>query len=73
MLFYLRIFNFLWRAKRIEYSLTEIWKNQMTCNKILRAIPGELVALFCSIIIACDYLCGQIDLKILRMFEMMIQ
>eukprot|EP00795_Rhopilema_esculentum_P016861 gene16861-8336_t len=39
MLFYLRIFNFLWRAKRIEYCLTEIWKNQMTCNKLLRGIP----------------------------------
>eukprot|EP00118_Oscarella_pearsei_P015761 m.144765 g.144765 ORF g.144765 m.144765 type:complete len:863 (+) comp38407_c1_seq3:451-3039(+) len=27
---YLRIFNFLWRAKRMEHSLASVWKSQMS-------------------------------------------
>lgn len=36
---YLRIFNFLWRAKRMEYCLTEIWKNQMSNSRLLQKLP----------------------------------
>nr|XP_054771270.1 gamma-tubulin complex component 3 homolog [Lytechinus pictus]XP_054771271.1 gamma-tubulin complex component 3 homolog [Lytechinus pictus] len=36
---YLRVFNFLWRAKRMEYVLAQVWKGQMTNAKALRAIP----------------------------------
>ncbi|KAL3847372.1 hypothetical protein ACJMK2_018287 [Sinanodonta woodiana] len=39
MIMYLRVFNFLWRAKRMEYILALIWKNQMTNSRFLRAIP----------------------------------
>ncbi|XP_065644166.1 gamma-tubulin complex component 3 homolog isoform X3 [Hydra vulgaris] len=41
---YLRIFNFLWRAKRMEYCLTGIWKNQMSNSRILYKLP-EMVPL----------------------------
>jgi len=36
---YLRIFNFLWRAKRMEYCLTGIWKNQMSSSRLLIKLP----------------------------------
>uniref|UniRef100_A0A4W3IZB7 Tubulin gamma complex component 3 n=1 Tax=Callorhinchus milii TaxID=7868 RepID=A0A4W3IZB7_CALMI len=36
---YLRVFNFLWRAKRMEYVLTDIWKGQMCNSKLLKSIP----------------------------------
>ncbi|XP_058473292.1 gamma-tubulin complex component 3 isoform X2 [Solea solea] len=36
---YLRVFNFLWRAKRIEYTLTDIWKGQMCNAKLLKTMP----------------------------------
>ncbi|XP_029114290.1 gamma-tubulin complex component 3 isoform X2 [Scleropages formosus] len=36
---YLRVFNFLWRAKRMEYILTDIWKGQMCNAKLLKAMP----------------------------------
>ncbi|XP_031414528.1 gamma-tubulin complex component 3 [Clupea harengus] len=42
---YLRVFNFLWRAKRMEYILTDIWKGQMCNAKLLKSMPelsGEL-------------------------------
>uniref|UniRef100_T1JNK7 Uncharacterized protein n=1 Tax=Strigamia maritima TaxID=126957 RepID=T1JNK7_STRMM len=36
---YLRLFNALWRAKRMEYVLSNIWKSQMSHGRILRIIP----------------------------------
>eukprot|EP00111_Clytia_hemisphaerica_P012572 TCONS_00036953-protein len=39
ILHYLRIFNFLWRAKRMEYCLTGIWKNQMSSSRFLQKLP----------------------------------
>ncbi|XP_059168560.1 gamma-tubulin complex component 3 homolog [Physella acuta] len=36
---YLRVFNFMWRAKRMEYVLAQIWKNQMCSARQLKAIP----------------------------------
>lgn len=36
---YLRAFNFLWRAKRMEYSLTDIWKGQMCNARLLKTMP----------------------------------
>ncbi|XP_061841124.1 gamma-tubulin complex component 3 isoform X2 [Nerophis lumbriciformis] len=36
---YLRVFNFLWRAKRMEYTLTDIWKGQMCSAKLLQTMP----------------------------------
>ena len=44
---YLRVFNFLWRAKRMEYILTDIWKGQMCNAKLLKSMPGENACL-CS-------------------------
>lgn len=40
---YLRVFNFLWRAKRMEYTLTDIWKGQMCNAKLLKTMPGVLL------------------------------
>jgi len=39
MMMYLRVFNFLWRAKRMEYILAIIWKEQMENAKMLRSLP----------------------------------
>ncbi|XP_039082568.1 gamma-tubulin complex component 3 isoform X2 [Hyaena hyaena] len=36
---YLRVFNFLWRAKRMEYILTDIRKSHMCNAKLLRNMP----------------------------------
>lgn len=36
---YLRVFNFLWRTKRMEYTLTDIWKGQMCNAKLLKTMP----------------------------------
>ncbi|KAM9169447.1 gamma-tubulin complex component 3 isoform 2-T2 [Pangshura tecta] len=36
---YLRVFNFLWRAKRMEYILTDIWKGHMCNAKLLKCMP----------------------------------
>eukprot|EP00054_Salpingoeca_dolichothecata_P009214 m.52042 g.52042 ORF g.52042 m.52042 type:complete len:665 (+) comp18231_c0_seq1:78-2072(+) len=36
---YLRVFNFLWRVKRIEYSLSKHWSAQMTYSRALSEIP----------------------------------
>ncbi|XP_069323127.1 gamma-tubulin complex component 3 isoform X3 [Eulemur rufifrons] len=38
---YLRVFNFLWRAKRMEYILTDIRKGHMCNAKLLRSVPGN--------------------------------
>lgn len=40
MIMYLRVFNFLWRAKRMEYILAGVWKGQMANARLLRAVPG---------------------------------
>lgn len=45
---YLRVFNFLWRAKRMEYTLTDIWKGQMCNAKLLKSMPGTKITLFSS-------------------------
>ncbi|XP_052801228.1 gamma-tubulin complex component 3 homolog isoform X1 [Mya arenaria] len=39
MIMYLRVFNFLWRAKRMEYVLALIWKNQIFNSKLLESLP----------------------------------
>lgn len=39
MIHYLRIFNFLWRAKRMEYCLTDLWTQQMTNRRMLKSLP----------------------------------
>ncbi|XP_070173338.1 gamma-tubulin complex component 3-like isoform X2 [Littorina saxatilis] len=39
MIMYLRVFNFLWRAKRMEYILAVIWKNQVSNARALIPIP----------------------------------
>ncbi|XP_041358285.1 gamma-tubulin complex component 3 homolog [Gigantopelta aegis] len=39
IIMYLRVFNFLWRAKRMEYCLTLIWRNQMSNARALHSIP----------------------------------
>jgi len=36
---YLRIFNFLWRVKRVEFCLNTVWINQMKASQFLGKIP----------------------------------
>ncbi|KAK2147394.1 hypothetical protein LSH36_555g02025 [Paralvinella palmiformis] len=45
MIIYLRVFNFLWRAKRMEYILAGIWKSQMSNARILKSMPELSVVL----------------------------
>ncbi|XP_076323570.1 gamma-tubulin complex component 3 homolog isoform X1 [Tachypleus tridentatus] len=37
---YLRLFNALWRSKRMEYILSGIWQSQMTYSRLLKTLPG---------------------------------
>ena len=48
MLRYLQIFNFLWRAKRIEFILAGMWRNHMMYQRQLRSLPGKLKCLLVS-------------------------
>ena len=41
MMRYLRVFNFLWRAKRIEYCLANMWREQTAQHRSLQTITGE--------------------------------
>ncbi|XP_012945175.1 gamma-tubulin complex component 3 homolog [Aplysia californica] len=36
---YLRVFNFMWRAKRMEYVLAQIWKGQAGSRRELQSVP----------------------------------
>ncbi|XP_067943881.1 gamma-tubulin complex component 3 homolog [Watersipora subatra] len=38
MIFYLRIFNFLWRAKRMEYALANLWRLKQEYSRRLRGM-----------------------------------
>jgi gamma-tubulin complex component 3 len=52
MMMYLRVFNFLWRAKRMEYILALIWRDQMANAKLLRLLPEVAPALHqCQLIV----------------------
>jgi gamma-tubulin complex component 3 len=39
MLTYLKVFNFLWRAKRVQYYLSHIWNEQTANYRPLQSIP----------------------------------
>ncbi|KAF6035402.1 TUBGCP3 [Bugula neritina] len=38
VIFYLRIFNFLWRAKRMEYALANLWRQKQQYSRMLRGM-----------------------------------
>lgn len=38
MLKYLRVFNFLWRGKRMEYCLASMWREQTSNARLLQPI-----------------------------------
>ena len=40
MMLYRRVFNFLWRAKRMEYILSSLWELNITYSKSLRSYIG---------------------------------
>ncbi|XP_064615668.1 gamma-tubulin complex component 3 homolog [Liolophura sinensis] len=42
IIMYLRVFNFLWRAKRMEYILAMVWKSQMFMDRLIAQIPELL-------------------------------
>jgi len=37
---YLKMFNFLWRLKRVEYALSSAWRRQTTSARAIRPILG---------------------------------
>ncbi|CAI8015361.1 Gamma-tubulin complex component 3 [Geodia barretti] len=39
MLTYLKVFNFLWRAKRVQYYLSHVWNEQTAHYRSLQSIP----------------------------------
>ncbi|KAG1659954.1 Gamma-tubulin complex component 3 [Nymphon striatum] len=45
MFSYLRLFNALWRSKRMEYILSSMWREQMSYSRALKEIP-DLVPAF---------------------------
>ena len=38
---YLMLFNALWKDKRMEMILSDIWKEQAATSKLCRELPGE--------------------------------
>ncbi|XP_013415922.1 gamma-tubulin complex component 3 homolog [Lingula anatina] len=54
MIMYLRVFNFLWRAKRMEYILAGVWKGQMSNARMFRSLP-ELAPLLHQ----CQVICSE--------------
>lgn len=40
------VFNFLWRAKRMEYILSHGWSAQMQNARMLKKVPGETHCVF---------------------------
>lgn len=54
MIMYLRVFNFLWRAKRMEYILAVIWKNQMSNARCTKPIPELSSILHQCQILGCE-------------------
>jgi gamma-tubulin complex component 3 len=38
---YLKMFKHLWQVKRVEYSLTEVWRRLMTNARSFRRVPGS--------------------------------
>lgn len=41
-LMYLRAFNFLWRAKRMEFTLSNLWKQQLICARLGYDLQSDL-------------------------------
>ncbi|XP_077987696.1 gamma-tubulin complex component 3 homolog [Glandiceps talaboti] len=56
LLMYLREFNFLWRAKRMEYILANIWRAQMDNSRRLHAIKEIAPVLHQCHVIAAEML-----------------
>ncbi|ESO02035.1 hypothetical protein HELRODRAFT_65285, partial [Helobdella robusta] len=56
MITYLKIFNFLWRAKRMEYILSIMWKDQMSYGKVFRLYPEFLPILHTCHLIGSEML-----------------
>lgn len=54
MIMYLRVFNFLWRAKRMEYILALIWKNQMSNARCTIPIPELASILHQCQVLGCE-------------------
>ncbi|KAK2168865.1 hypothetical protein NP493_1211g00044 [Ridgeia piscesae] len=53
IIMYLRVFNFLWRAKRMEYILSGLWRSQNHHAHLLRSLPEVTPVLHqCHMIVA---------------------
>lgn len=39
---YLKMFNFLWRLKRVEHALSSAWRRQTTSARAIRPILGKV-------------------------------
>ena len=57
MLKYLRVFNFLWRGKRMEYCLVGMWREQTAHSKVLKALPGMYMCMYMHVVLSgCVFL-----------------
>ena len=57
MLQYLRVFNFLWRAKRMEHCLANMWRNQAAYYAVVEQIPGVCVCVVCICVVYVCVVC----------------
>lgn len=44
---YLKMFKHLWQIKRVEYSLSDVWRRLMTNARTFRKFPGPSLSLSC--------------------------
>lgn len=52
---YLKMFNFLWRLKRVEYALSSAWRRQTTSARAIRPILGKhFLAHVFAFLLACS-------------------
>lgn len=46
---YLKLFNFLWRLKRVEHDLSSAWRRNTTSARSLYQIKGIIFMIFTSL------------------------
>ncbi|EDV25710.1 uncharacterized protein TRIADDRAFT_23488, partial [Trichoplax adhaerens] len=71
MINYLRMFNFLWRLKRMEFVLGETWRNQLKCFNIYKHLPGILPLLHASNILTAELIHFINQMQYYIMFEVL--
>ncbi len=71
MLKYLRMFNFLWRGKRMEYCLANMWRNQTANHRTLSTIKGIVIIRYCCEV--CYNILCSVELRsVLHQFNLLV-